>query len=120
MYSRKENTMNHFEKTLLGLRNAAFLFIMIAAPGYSQTIAGGAAKATTDATDRTNTAALREDRSIRPFRVHIPEAALSDLRERLAATRLSDRELDESQGVRLATMKELVRYWQTDYDWRKA
>src|SRR5262249_36918267 len=41
-------------------------------------------------------------------------------RRRLAAARLPDQERDSSQGVRLATMKGLVRYWQTDYDWRKA
>jgi pimeloyl-ACP methyl ester carboxylesterase len=60
--------------------------------------------------------------SIRPFRVNVPRAALDDLRRRLAATRWPARELveDRSQGVQLATLKELVRYWATDYDWRKA
>src|ERR687893_1179954 len=63
-----------------------------------------------------------EGESIRPFRARVPEEALVDLRRRLAATRWPDQETvaDRSQGVRLATMKELVRYWQTDYDWRKA
>jgi hypothetical protein len=52
-----------------------------------------------------------EDKSIRPFRIHVPEAALVDLLQRLAATRLPERETvgDQSQGVQLATMKELVR-----------
>jgi pimeloyl-ACP methyl ester carboxylesterase len=52
----------------------------------------------------------------------VAEAALTDLRQRLAATRWPSRELvkDRSQGVQLATLKELVRYWTTDYDWRKA
>jgi pimeloyl-ACP methyl ester carboxylesterase len=60
--------------------------------------------------------------AIRPFRVHVPDEALTDLRRRLAATRWPTRELveDRSQGVQLATLKELVRYWATDYDWRKA
>jgi pimeloyl-ACP methyl ester carboxylesterase len=60
--------------------------------------------------------------AIRPFRVEVPEEALVDLRRRLAATRWPDQETvtDRSQGVQLATMKELLRYWQTDYDWRKA
>jgi pimeloyl-ACP methyl ester carboxylesterase len=59
--------------------------------------------------------------SIRSFRVHFPEAALADLRRRLGATQWPEKETvsDRSQGVQLATMKELVRYWQTDYDWRK-
>ncbi|MBD1899456.1 epoxide hydrolase [Trichocoleus sp. DQ-A3] len=63
-----------------------------------------------------------EDNAIRPFRVHVPQEALVDLRRRIAATRWSDKETvaDQSQGVQLATMKELVRYWATGYDWRKA
>ena len=59
--------------------------------------------------------------AIHPFRIDIPEEALVDLRRRLAATRWPEKETvaDESQGVQLATIQELVRYWQTDYDWRK-
>ncbi len=58
---------------------------------------------------------------IRPFRVNFPEEALVDLRRRIAATRWPDKETvtDESQGVQLATVQSLVRYWGTDYDWRK-
>lgn len=63
-----------------------------------------------------------EDNAIRPFRVHIPQEALVDLRRRIAASRWPDKETvaDQSQGVQLATMKDLVRYWGTEYDWRKA
>jgi pimeloyl-ACP methyl ester carboxylesterase len=63
-----------------------------------------------------------DDNAIRPFRVDVPEAALVDLRRRVAATRWPDRETvpDRSQGVQLAGFQELVRYWGTDYDWRKA
>jgi pimeloyl-ACP methyl ester carboxylesterase len=59
--------------------------------------------------------------AIRPFRINVPEADLVDLRRRLAATRWPEKETvdDDSQGVPLATLQELVRYWQTDYDWRK-
>src|SRR5262249_29796795 len=59
--------------------------------------------------------------AIRPFQVHIPQEALDDLKRRLAATKWPDQETvtDTSQGVQLATMKALVHYWQTDYDWRK-
>src|SRR6185436_5557180 len=56
-----------------------------------------------------------------PFHVDIPEDALDDLRRRIAAARLPSRELvqDRSQGVQLATMQELARYWTTEYDWRR-
>ena len=56
---------------------------------------------------------------IRPFQVDIPNEALEDLRRRIAATRWPSKELvtDRSQGVQLATMQELARYWATDYDW---
>jgi pimeloyl-ACP methyl ester carboxylesterase len=59
---------------------------------------------------------------IRTFRVEIPEQQIDDLRRRIAATRWPSKELveDRSQGVQLATMQELARYWATDYDWRKA
>jgi pimeloyl-ACP methyl ester carboxylesterase len=59
--------------------------------------------------------------AIRPFQVHIPQADLDDLRRRILATRWPDPELvkDESQGIQLATMKALAKYWATDYDWRK-
>ena len=62
-----------------------------------------------------------EDRSIRPFTVQVPQAELDDLRRRIAATRWPDRETvtDRSQGVQLEKLQELVRYWSTDYDWRK-
>jgi pimeloyl-ACP methyl ester carboxylesterase len=57
---------------------------------------------------------------IRPFQIEIPEEQLEDLRRRIAATRLPSKELvrDRSQGVQLATIQELARYWTTDYDWR--
>jgi pimeloyl-ACP methyl ester carboxylesterase len=58
----------------------------------------------------------------RPFRVDVPEEDLDDLRRRIAAALWPSKELveDRSQGVQLATMQELGRYWTTDYDWRKA
>jgi len=66
--------------------------------------------------------AATEDNAIRPFRIDIPEAALVDLRRRVVATRWPDRETvtDQSQGVRLAKIQALARYWGTEYDWRKA
>ncbi|WP_412025887.1 epoxide hydrolase family protein [Burkholderia cepacia] len=59
--------------------------------------------------------------AIRPFKASVPEAALVDLRRRIAATRWPGKETvnDESQGVRLARMQALLQYWGSDYDWRK-
>src|SRR5262245_8354560 len=59
--------------------------------------------------------------AIRPFTIDIPQSNLDDLRRRIAATRLPDREpvTDFSQGVPLARIKKLAQYWATDYDWRK-
>ena len=56
--------------------------------------------------------------AIRPFSINVPEAELTELRRRINATRWPDRETDASQGVQLATMQELARYWATEYDWR--
>lgn len=61
------------------------------------------------------------DASIRPFRIAVPQAALDDLRRRLATTRWPDRETvrDTSQGVPLATLRKLCAYWGGPYDWRR-
>ena len=63
-----------------------------------------------------------EDRSIRPFKAHVPQAQIDDLRRRIAATRFPERETvnDFSQGVQLEKLKPLVEYWGKSYDWRKA
>ena len=68
------------------------------------------------------TSPVEEGAEVRPFRVDVPEEDLVDLRQRIEATRWPTKELveDRSQGVQLATMQELARYWTTDYDWRKA
>lgn len=60
--------------------------------------------------------------NVMAFRVNVAEEQLVDLRRRIAATRWPDRETvtDQSQGVPLAKLQELVRYWGTEYDWRKA
>ena len=57
---------------------------------------------------------------IRPYQVDTPDEAIADLRRRIAATRWPSRELvaDRSQGVQLATLRALARYWAADYDWR--
>ena len=59
--------------------------------------------------------------AVRPFRVSVPETALADLRRRLAQARLPEQETvtNNAQGVPLKTIRQLLRYWQSDYDWRK-
>ncbi|HEX8115687.1 MAG TPA: epoxide hydrolase, partial [Pyrinomonadaceae bacterium] len=71
---------------------------------------------------KTNKALAGEGNSIRPFRARVPRKALDDLRRRLAATRWPERETvaDRSQGAQLDVLRELVRYWGSVYDWRKA
>ncbi len=71
-----------------------------------------------DSSVRTRT---QQDNAVRPFRASVPEEALVDLRRRIVATRWPDKEAvtDTSQGVPLALLQDLVRYWGTGYDWRK-
>lgn len=59
--------------------------------------------------------------AIRPFHFNVPQSELDDLHRRIKATKWPDKEIvtDQSQGVQLATMQKLARYWGTDYDWRK-
>jgi hypothetical protein len=66
--------------------------------------------------------AATRDPTIRPFHVDIPQVDFDELRRRILATRWPDKETvaDRSQGIQLANLQELVRYWGTDYDWRKA
>jgi hypothetical protein len=60
--------------------------------------------------------------AMRPFRVDVPEAELTELKRRIKSTRLPERETvaDMSQGVQLATVEKLARYWADDYDWRRS
>ena len=63
---------------------------------------------------------IATETAIRPFRVSVPDEQLADLRRRIAATRWPERETvaDDTQGVQLATIQELARYWMSEYDWR--
>jgi pimeloyl-ACP methyl ester carboxylesterase len=101
---------------------SAFLAALIAAPCFTMAAPPGEADTFASTTPRhAKQSAAPEDARIRPFRVNVPRAELTDLRRRLAMTRWPTRELveDRSQGVQLATLKALVRYWATDYDWQK-
>src|SRR5215467_13203388 len=106
--------------SLAALSVSLFVFV---SPNYAETMT-----MTTSDTDAVVVAAApttgqaAEDQSIRPFTFNAPQAKLDDLRRRVAATQWPEKETvaDQSQGVPLATMQELARYWATDYDWRKA
>ena len=65
--------------------------------------------------------AVTDRTALRPFRVNVPTAELAELRRRITSTRFPDKETvdDFSQGVPLATLRKLARYWATEYDWRK-
>ncbi len=88
--------------------------LLFLSPVFSQTVA-----AADPIPGNANTAA-QED-SMRPFHADVSEEALADLRRRIAATRWPDKETvtDRSQGIQLAKLQELVRYWGSGYDWRK-
>src|SRR4051794_14984331 len=90
-------------RSLTGLSLAPFL----SSPNYAQTM-------------NPSDAVLAEDASIRPFKFHASQAKLDDLRRRIAATNWPEKETvtDATQGMRLATMQALARYWVTGYDWR--
>src|SRR3984885_2710727 len=64
---------------------------------------------------------MSDETELRPFRVDMPDEAIADLRRHVAAARWPGKELvaDRSQGVQLATIQELARYWANDYDWRR-
>ena len=95
---------------------SALGLLLVVSPSYAQTVA-----AVTK--EPTMTARLRyaEDTTIRPFRVRIADEKLTELRWRITATQWPENETvaDHSQGVPLAMIRELARYWATEYDWRK-
>ncbi|WP_371827465.1 epoxide hydrolase family protein [Cupriavidus sp. KK10] len=95
-----------------------FLGVSAAAAGYG---AGLMALVSPAAAAQATTATGGASDAVRPFRVSFPQEALVDLRRRIAATRWPTRETvtDASQGVGLATMQLLARYWATQHDWRK-
>src|SRR6185436_18739878 len=72
-------------------------------------------------TENTNAPAIVSKKEIRSFKVNFPEEDLVDLKRRILATRFPEKETvsDQTQGVPLATVKALAKYWGTEYDWRK-
>lgn len=99
-----------------GFLALAFGSIVLTPNGYVRT--AGAA----DVASAVSASSAGADESIRPFQIHVPQTELDDLRRRIAETRWPDKETvnDSSQGIQLAQVRDLVRYWGSDYDWRKA
>src|ERR1700728_4249214 len=95
----------------------AFSLGLLALPCYAQAVSS----ADVGRPVSTSSEGRVQDETIRPFTFHASDDELADLRRRIAATTWPSPELvnDASQGVQLATTRELARYWQTDYDWRK-
>ena len=114
-------TLDKFEHCAATAVALAFGLCVFSSPNYGETTTRSDTASAVVAQASTPRAAA-EDQSIRPFKVEVPQAALDDLRQRIAATRWPDKETvaDSSQGAQLAQLQELVRYWGSGYDWRKA
>jgi len=112
--------------TLMQVAAAILGLLSFANSNQAQTMTAPTTSVTDTKTSVASTTATKsratENTEIRSFTVHVPEAQVTDLKRRLQMTRWPNKELvnDRSQGVQLATLKALVRYWTTDYDWRKA
>jgi pimeloyl-ACP methyl ester carboxylesterase len=123
----KELTMD-FEEVQRSVAVASALgLLLLASPGYAQTVAAATKERTmsTQVQHPTPTTvqsrAMGEDTTLRPFQFHAKEEALVALRRRIQATQWPEKETvtDDSQGVPLAAMQKLAHYWATEYDWRK-
>src|SRR5260370_37305604 len=111
--------MNHFNRTLDRRRFLRAVVMTLAATEFSMTACENVLTQRrtgmeTQTNETTSTA-------VRPFHINVPQKDLDELRQRLAMTRWPKRETvtDDSQGVPLAMLQQLARYWATDYDWRK-
>ena len=105
-----------------GRLSLALCALLSALPRAQTDIDQSSAMTVTNTMDAEVAVAHTQGDDVRPFKVNVSAEALNDLRRRLKVTRWADKEIvtDASQGVQLATLKELVRYWSTTYDWRKA
>lgn len=111
--------INHQRRRFLGI---AAMTVATTQLGRFASAIAQSSKVKPKETTMTQSETLHTDiNTIRPFPINVPQAALDDLRRRIAATRWPEKETvaDQSQGVQLATMQKLARYWATDYDWRK-
>ncbi|MEH2363266.1 epoxide hydrolase family protein [Nostoc sp.] len=111
--------INHQRRRFLGI---AAMTVATTQIGQFASAIAQSSKVKPKETTMTQSETLHTDiNTIRPFAINVPQAALDDLRRRIAATRWAEKETvaDQSQGVQLATMQKLAHYWATDYDWRK-
>jgi pimeloyl-ACP methyl ester carboxylesterase len=118
-------TLPHTRRRVLGSAALTMLAAHLGITGSARAHTAKESTMTTTMNEATTARYTAQDAitaAIRPFQVEVPQADLDDLRQRLTATRWPSRELvdDRSQGVQLATLQALTRYWATDYDWRKA
>src|ERR1700677_3925834 len=99
----------------------SFGLLLVAASSYSQTVIKKETTVSKFSTLLLDAGLQNPSPEIRPFHIDIPEGHLTDLRHRIAATRWPERETvsDATQGVQLATMQKLAKYWANDYNWRK-
>jgi pimeloyl-ACP methyl ester carboxylesterase len=119
-------TLDEVQRSVTAASALGLLFL--ASPIYAQTDPAVTKERTMTtqvqytASTSTKARAAAEDTTLRPFQFRAPEAALVELRRRIQATQWPERETvtDDSQGVPLAAIQKLARYWATDYDWRKA
>ena len=111
--------INHQRRRFLGIAGMTIAATQLGRFGSANAQSSQTALET--ATTQSRTVQSTDTTAIRPFHINIPQEALVDLRRRIAATHWPDKETvtDQSQGVQLATMQKLARYWATDYDWRK-
>jgi hypothetical protein len=95
--------------------------LLAAAPGCVELGGPADAQASPGHTVLASSGTAAQDDTIRPFRVNVSDEELADLRRRIIATRWPEKETvpDASQGVQLATMQKLAKYWANGYDWRK-
>ncbi|MFL5529177.1 MAG: epoxide hydrolase family protein [Gemmatimonadaceae bacterium] len=104
---------------------STFALLLLASSSHGQTMTAptspSVATSTSVATAPTKSRTTADNTAIRPFTFKAPQERLAEMKRRIAATQWPEKETvaDQSQGVPLATMQELARYWATDYDWRK-
>jgi pimeloyl-ACP methyl ester carboxylesterase len=109
-------------ESTLSAAAGAFSIALFAAPCYAVAAdAAGVSKLAAASGTAARQRASSDATPVRPFRIDIPQSALDDLRRRVAATQLPEKEAvgDFSQGVPLKTIQQLKQYWETSYDWRK-
>ena len=109
------NAINHHRRRFLGIAAITFAATQLDRFGSAN---AQSTKVKPKETTMTQSVTVPDTNTIRSFRINIPQAALDDLRRRIAATRWPEKETvaDQSQGVQLATIQKLAHYWATNYE----